>query len=53
MSLPTWQEVAEEEFWENVPQDLHEGAVKDYLGTYGDAIESRVAGLSKTAAARV
>jgi len=53
VSIPTWHEVAEEEFWEHVPQDLHEGAVRDYLGTYGDAIESRVAGLSNTAAALV
>lgn len=50
MSIPTWQEVAEEEFWARVPQDLHEGAVRDYLGFYGDAIESRVTGLRKVAA---
>jgi hypothetical protein len=50
MSIPTWQEVAEDEFWAQVPQDLHEGAVRDYLGSYGDAIEFRVKELCKVAA---
>jgi hypothetical protein len=41
MSLPTWEEAAEDEFWEKVPQDLHEGAVTAYLGSRGDAIDAR------------
>jgi hypothetical protein len=52
MSMPTWEEVAEEaatdEFWEHISGDLHEDAVTNYLGRYGDAIESRVAGLIPT-----
>jgi hypothetical protein len=42
MSIPTWEEAAESEFWEKLPQDLHEQAVKDYLGSNGDAIDGRV-----------
>ncbi len=42
MSIPTWQEAAEDEFWERVPTDLHEDGVRHYLGTYGDAIDARV-----------
>lgn len=42
MSIPTWEEAAESEFWENLPQDLHEQAVTDYLGQNGDAIDGRV-----------
>lgn len=42
MSLPTWDEIAEEQFWENLPKDLHEEAVKSYLGSNGDAIDARV-----------
>jgi hypothetical protein len=49
MSLPTWQEAAEEEFWDRVPTDLHEGAVRDYLGTNGDAIDARVSKLKSMA----
>jgi hypothetical protein len=49
MSIPTWEEAAEDEFWSRVPQDLHEGQVRDYLGFYGDAIETRATGL-RTAA---
>jgi hypothetical protein len=49
MSIPTWEEAAEDEFWSRVPQDLHEGAVRDYLGFYGDAIEARVSGLRAAA----
>lgn len=46
MSIPTWEEAAEEQFWEDIPQDLHEGAVYSYLGSYGDAIDARVADLA-------
>ena len=42
MSIPTWEEAAESEFWEKLPQDLHEEAVKHYLGSNGDAIDGRV-----------
>jgi hypothetical protein len=49
MSIPTWDEVAEDQFWEQVPQDLHENAVKDYLGSSGDAIDQRVLGLIEVA----
>jgi hypothetical protein len=42
MSIPTWEEAAESEFWERLPQDLHEQAVRDYLGSNGDAIDGRV-----------
>jgi hypothetical protein len=42
MSIPTWEEAAESEFWEKLPQDLHEQAVRDYLGSNGDAIDGRV-----------
>lgn len=42
MSIPTWEEAAESEFWEKLPQDLHEEAAKDYLGSNGDAIDGRV-----------
>jgi hypothetical protein len=42
VSLPTWDEIAEEEFWERVPTDLHEDAVRSYLGANGDAIDFRV-----------
>lgn len=42
MSIPTWAEAAESEFWEKLPQDLHEQAVRDYLGSNGDAIDRRV-----------
>ena len=45
MSIPTWDEVAEDEFWERVPQDLHEDAVRGYLGSCGDAIDARVSKL--------
>jgi len=45
MSFPTWQEAAESEFWEKLPQDLHEQAVTDYLGSNGDAIDGRVQNL--------
>jgi len=50
MSIPTWQEAAEDEFWERVPTDLHEDAVRHYLGTYGDAVDARVSKLKATAA---
>jgi len=43
------QQAAEEEFWENVPKQLHEESVKGYLGVYGDAIDARVATLSEMA----
>ena len=49
MSIPTWEEAAADEFWSRVPQDLHEDGVRDYLGFYGDAVESRASGL-RTAA---
>jgi hypothetical protein len=49
MSLPTWAEEAEYEFWETVPQDLHEGAVTAYLGSRGDAIDGRVMKLTQLA----
>jgi hypothetical protein len=42
MSIPTWEEAAESEFWEKLPQDLHEQAVRHYLGSNGDAIDGRV-----------
>jgi hypothetical protein len=49
MSLPSWDEIAEEEFWEQVPQDLHEEGVRRYLGSNGDAIDARVANLATMA----
>lgn len=49
MSIPTWEEAAEDKFWEQVPTDLHEDAVRHYLGTYGDAIDARVSTLLATA----
>jgi hypothetical protein len=42
VSIPTWEEAAEDEFWERVPTDLHEDAVRGYLGSYGDAIDARI-----------
>jgi hypothetical protein len=42
MSIPTWEEAAESEFWEKLPYDWHEQAVRDYLGSNGDAIDGRV-----------
>lgn len=42
MSIPTWAEAAEMAFWENLPLDLHEQAVKNYLGSNGDAIDARI-----------
>ena len=44
-----WQQEAEEQFWENVPKQLHEESVKVYLGVYGDAIDARVDNLSEMA----
>jgi hypothetical protein len=38
-------EVAADEFWERVPQELHEDGVRRYLGSNGDAIDARVAKL--------
>ena len=49
MSIPTWEEIAEERFWERVPTELHEGSIRDYLGMNGDAIDNRVATLRETA----
>jgi len=49
MSIPTWQDAAEDEFWERVPTELHEDAVRHYLGTYGDAIDDRVSKLEAMA----
>lgn len=45
MSIPTWEEAAEDRFWERVPTDLHEDAVRAYLGSYGDAIDARISKL--------
>lgn len=49
MSIPTSQEIAEEQFWERLPTDLHENSIRDYLGTNGDAIDDRVATLKAIA----
>lgn len=49
MSIPTWEEAAEDAFWERVPTDLHEDAVRFYLGANGDAIGARVARLESMA----
>lgn len=49
MSVPTWDEIAEDEFWERVPTDSHEGSIRNYLGTNGDAIDDRVATLKAIA----
>jgi hypothetical protein len=43
------REDAEAAFWEQLPKDLHEGSVKDYLGHYGDAVDERCATLKQTA----
>jgi hypothetical protein len=43
------REEAEAAFWEELPKDLHEGSVREYLGHNGDAIEQRVARLRKAA----
>jgi hypothetical protein len=40
---------AEEEFWYNLPTQLHEESVSSYLGVYGDAITARVKRLTDTA----
>lgn len=49
MGLPTWEEAAEDEFWQRVPNDLHEEEVRSYLGHNGDAIDERVGGLISVA----
>ncbi len=49
MSIPTWDDVAADEFWERVPTDLHEDSVRGYLGTNGDAIDARVSELDAMA----
>lgn len=38
----------EEQFWEELPKDLHEGSVREYLGKYGDSIDDRVMHLMRT-----
>lgn len=43
------QQQAEEEFWENLPKELHESSVQNYLGGYGDAIDTRIDSLAKMA----
>ena len=43
------QQQAEEEFWENLPKELHESSVQSYLGSYGDAIDTRIESLAKMA----
>jgi hypothetical protein len=46
VSIPTWEEAASEEFWERIPTDLHEDAVRSYLGANGDAIDARISRLA-------
>lgn len=45
----SWDEIAEEQYWEQVPKDLHEEAVRTYLGENGDAIDERVSTLRSNA----
>jgi hypothetical protein len=49
MSIPTWDEVATNEFWQRIPTDLHEDDMRRYLGSNGDAIEARVSKLEAMA----
>lgn len=49
MSIPTWQEIAEEEYWARLPTDLHEDSIRNYLGSNGDAIDGRVSTLKEMA----
>jgi hypothetical protein len=42
-------EEQETAFWEQLPKDLHEDAVRFYLGIYGDAIDDRISGLTTLA----